>query len=164
MSPLQPVSVRARLWRNPTSRFADSKTGIFLKDVGLDKTAVSYYEYYAGKGRDLRAWAEETAPQVTAKAAELRTQAEPYWAKAKAGLWDAYARLVEATRWLVLKVEEQVPGAQEKLQLYWEEAGRLSAWAFERACHFAALAAKLATELALAAWQLAQETYHRIAK
>ncbi len=147
-----------------TCMFLESKTGIFLKDVGLDKYALSSYKYWSGKAQGLKEWGEETAPVVSAKLGEFRVASAPYVKKAQEAAWRAYAWSGETAWWAMQKVEEQLPGAQEKLLLLRAELIKWGSWLLERLVHYSLLVVKVVAEASLAAWKSAQDAFDRIAK
>ncbi len=78
--------------------FAESKTGIFLKDVGLDELALSYYESASLKYAEGHAWAERNLPVAKAKLDVAVMQLGLYWQKALASLAWTYNWLVQKVR------------------------------------------------------------------
>ncbi len=132
--------------------------------MGLDQHALDSYAYVTERVVGLKEWGERTAPAVAARAAQLRKQATPYAQAAADAARRGYRRCADAAWWAAAKVEEQLPGAGQKLHFAYEETVRFALWLWDRAVHYALLFSRAVADVVGAAWVQTGKTFNRIAR
>ncbi|TRY61534.1 hypothetical protein TCAL_05733 [Tigriopus californicus] len=103
--------------------FKASKTGVFLKDVGLYEHTVNSYEYASRKTQLSYKWTEKNVPIYYKK-----TQAFvlPYWKMVVKVFTDAWQYIQKTTPVVVDKLNEYIPGIKDKLVLFYGEFVRIA--------------------------------------
>ena len=90
--------------RDHGGAFERSRTGVFLKDVGLDQHALSAHAYVVGRIEDAKDFAEWAVPAAAKKAQELREKAGPQLEAAGEAAKRGYKWCAATAADLVLKV------------------------------------------------------------
>ena len=87
--------------------FSESKTGIFLKDIGLDQTALNSYAFCQRYYDKYWVWHGENAPVIREKAFDAIEKARPYAESAKENTDAAYKYASEKTDAMLTTVRLQ---------------------------------------------------------
>eukprot|EP00095_Tigriopus_kingsejongensis_P002337 maker-scaffold868_size86715-snap-gene-0.23 protein:Tk02337 transcript:maker-scaffold868_size86715-snap-gene-0.23-mRNA-1 annotation:"hypothetical protein L798_09076" len=133
--------------------FKASKTGVFLKDVGLYDHVVTSYDYSSKSVQKSYTWTEKNVPIYYKK---TQTFILPYWKIVTQAINDVWKYIQKTTLIIVDKLNEYIPGIKEKLYLVYGELVRVGSLAINWLAKTLVIYGNLLIDCALHAFKCVQ--------